>query len=283
VAGEEPEESSSAETVPSGNGSPEGLRGAIEVEGLRFAYAGGDDVLHDISFSIEPGRSLALLGPPGSGKSSIVQLLLRLYDYEHGSIRLDGTELSELPRRFVRSQIGVVLQEPFLYSKTLEANVGVGRREATRDEIVESTQAACIHGAIEDFEHGYDTLVGERGVTLSGGQRQRLALARALVKDPPILVLDDALSAVDTGTESRILSELERRRGNATTIIIAHRLSSVRHADRIVVLENGKIEQAGSHEELLRAEGMYRRLWTIQGAMEDEIEEDLSSIEGAAS
>ena len=280
---EVPEESGADPAAPSGNGRAARLRGGIELDGVRFGYDGESDVLRDVSLSIEPGGSLALLGPPGAGKSTIVQLLLRLYDYDRGSIRLDGKELAELPRRFVRSQIGVVLQEPFLYSKTLAANVGVGRREATREEIVESTQAACIHGAIEEFEHGYDTLVGERGVTLSGGQRQRVALARALVKDPPILVLDDALSAVDTGTESRILAELERRRGRATTILIAHRLSSVRHADRIVVLEEGRVVQAGTHEELLGAEGMYRRLWRIQGAVEDEIEEDLGSVRGAAS
>jgi ATP-binding cassette subfamily B protein len=217
-----------------------------------------------VSFRIAPGETLALLGRPGAGKSTLVQLLLRLYDYEHGSIRLDGRELKTLSRRSVRAQIGVVMQEPFLYSKTIGANLQLGRSTATKDEIVASASAADIHGSIEEFEKGYDTLVGERGVTLSGGQRQRVALARALLKDAPILVLDDALSSVDTETEGRILEALRHRRGRRTTILIAHRLSSVRHADRILVLDQGAVVQAGTHGALLKEDGPYRRLWRIQ-------------------
>jgi ATP-binding cassette subfamily B protein len=251
---------------------PSLLRGAIAVEGLTFAYGQGEPVLRDVSFSVAPGETLAILGPPGSGKSTIIQLLLRLYDYAQGSFRLDGLELRDLDPRFVRAQVGVVLQEPFLYSKTIGANVRVGRSAATHDEIVASATAASIHGTIEEFQDGYDTLVGERGVTLSGGQRQRVALARALLRDAPILVLDDALSAVDTRTETRILAALRERRGRHTTIVIAHRLSSVAHADRILVLEKGAIVQAGAHRELLEQDGPYRRLWRIQEEELDEVQ-----------
>jgi len=171
----------------------------------------------------------------------------------------------------VRRNIGTVTQEPFLYSRTIGANVRLGRTAATQAEIVTSTTAAAIHGSIQQFEHGYDTLVGERGVTLSGGQRQRVAIARALLKDAPILVLDDALSAVDTETETRILEALRARRGRHTTIVIAHRLSSVAHADRILLLERGAIVQAGTHRELLGQEGPYRRLWRMQEEELDEV------------
>ena len=254
---------------------PAALSGTLEIDGLSFAFGSEAAALSDISLRVEAGESLALLGAPGSGKSTLIQLLLRLYDYEKGSIRLDGHELRELERGFVRSQIGCVLQEPFLYSRTVGANLRVGRHDASHKEMVDSAGDACIHGSIEEFEHGYETLVGERGVTLSGGQRQRVALARALLKDPPILVLDDALSAVDTQTESRILDALRRRRGRRTTILIAHRLSSVLHAERIVVLDRGRIVQAGTHRELLQKEGPYRRLWSLQGAFEDELGRDL--------
>lgn len=257
---------------PAGPGRADG---AIRIEHLTFGYDADKPVLQDIDLTIPAGETLAIVGPPGSGKSTLIRLLLRLYEYETGAIKLDGRELNSLNRKYVRAQIGVVLQDPFLYSRSIEANLRVGRKDADRESLLDASRDAAIHQAIVEFTEGYDAMVGERGVTLSGGQRQRLALARALLKDPPILVLDDALSAVDTGTERKILEALEQRKGRHTTLVISHRLSSVMHADRIMVLERGRMVQLGSHEELIRADGPYRRLCEIQGNLEAEIRRDL--------
>jgi len=249
--------------------------GRLDVEHVSFGYVPHYPVLHDISFSVAPGETLALVGPPGSGKSTIIRLLLRLYDYDHGSIRMDGLELRTLDRQYVRQQFGAVLQDPFLYSKTIRENLLVGRLDATCTDLDQAVQHAAIDTDIQSFPAGAETLVGERGVTLSGGQRQRLALARALLHDSAILVLDDALSAVDTATEQRILNALEQRRGHQTTIVIAHRLSSVMHADHILVLDAGRIVQSGSHETLTEQIGPYRNLCQIQGNLDTEIARDL--------
>ena len=250
------------------------LTGAIEVRDLSFAYKGGKPVLRNVSLSLAAGQTLALIGRPGSGKSTLVQLLLRLYDYEDGSIRLDGQELSSLPRQFVRSQFGPVLQEPFLYSRSLEDNLRIGAPRAGSESLHAAAGAAAIHDSIVEFQHGYETEVGERGVTLSGGQRQRVAIARALLCEPTILILDDSLSAVDTVTESAILAALTERRGQGTTILIAHRLSSVMHADLILVLEAGRVVESGSHQSLILEDGPYQRLWRVQGYLEDEIQSE---------
>jgi ATP-binding cassette subfamily B protein len=266
-------------TVPAESEEPvpkEPICGDIEVRNLTFSYGDSRPALDGLTLSIGEGESVALLGPPGAGKSTLVNLLVRLYDYDEGSITIGGRELRTLNRAAVREAFGMVLQDPFLYSKTVRENVVLGRSSAADHEVEETAQAADIHKNIVEFEHGYDTMVGERGVTLSGGQRQRLAIARALLKNPRLLVLDDSLSAVDTQTEAHILQALSSRRGKQTTILIAHRLSSTRLADRIFVLDQGRLVQQGTHEELVRGEGTYARLWKIQGLLEEEIQRDLS-------
>ena len=250
--------------------------GKIEVTDLVFGHGGENAAINGISFTVESGETLAILGPSGSGKSTIMHLLLRLYDYSSGSIRFDGHELTDLDRQWVRSQFSVVMQEPFLFSKTIGDNIRLARSAAAHEEINEAARLAAIHDTITGFPAGYSTLVGERGVTLSGGQRQRVALARALLQDTPVLLLDDALSAVDAETESTILEALRSRHGRRTTLVIAHRLSTLAHADKVIVLEGGRIIQYGTHAELAVQEGLYQRLWTIQNALENEmLTEDL--------
>ena len=249
--------------------------GAIRIDDLHFHYEADEPVLRGISLSIAAGETIGLVGAPGSGKSSLIRVLLGLYPYQGGSVTLDGCEIVGIDRKWLRRQIGVVLQEPFLYSKSVAENLRVARADAPFDHLVAAAKDAAVHDAIIGFTDGYDALVGERGVTLSGGQRQRVALARALLKDPPVLVLDDSLSAVDTGTERLILDALARRRGRHTTIVIAHRLSTVTHADRILVLDRGRLVQSGTHDALAREIGPYRRLCEIQGELDAAIEADL--------
>lgn len=253
---------------------PESFAGRIAVHNLRFSHDGRRHVLDGLSFNVEPGETVALLGPSGAGKSVLMHLLLRLYDYTEGSIQFDGRELSTLPRKWVRRQIGVVMQEPFLFSKTLRDNLRLGRGDAPQHEIEEAARAACIHETIQGFAEGYETVIGERGITLSGGQRQRVAIARAILKRPPLLILDDALSAVDGETEALILRALRERRGRATTLVIAHRLSTLAHADRVLVLDGGRLIQAGTHASLAAEDGLYRRLWQIQSSLETSFREE---------
>ncbi|HEX8522159.1 MAG TPA: ABC transporter ATP-binding protein [Tepidisphaeraceae bacterium] len=264
---EVPEESVPADQIAD---VPERVRGDVELREVTFAH-GEKEVVSQLSLKIPAGTTVALLGPSGSGKTTLVNLLLRLYDYQSGSITLDGMELKRLDRKYVRSQFGTVLQEPFLYSKTLRDNVKLGRHSASDEEMTAAASLAAIHGTIEGFEQRYDTVIGERGVTLSGGQRQRTAIARALLRDAPVLILDDAMSAVDTHTESAILDALKSQRGKHTIILIAHRLSTLMHADQIAVMEKGRIVQLGTHDQLVAQEGLYRQLWQIQTALEEDL------------
>ncbi|MFQ5653708.1 MAG: ABC transporter ATP-binding protein [Planctomycetota bacterium] len=264
------------EPAPAVGAEAPAFAGAITFDGVSFSHSTDTRVLDGVSFRVEAGQTLALLGPSGAGKSTIVNLLLRLYDPDSGTIAFDGQDISLADRKTIRREIAVVMQEPFLYSKTLRENISLGRSSAGEEEVAEAATVACVHGAILEFDDGYDTLVGERGVTLSGGQRQRVALARALLERPALLILDDALSAVDTDTESLILTALRRRQGRHTTLVIAHRLSTLIHADRILVLSQGRVVQQGTHRTLLAEEGLYRRLWRIQSAVEEGFREEMS-------
>jgi ATP-binding cassette subfamily B protein len=255
------------------------VRGEIEFHNVSFMYSDGThDVIKDISFHIKPGQSIALLGSTGSGKTSLVNLLPRFHDYTGGQILLDGVELRDYPRKYLREQIGIVQQEPFLFSRSIRENIlyGVGRR-VTQEEIEAAAQAAAVHDVIASFPDGYNTIVGEKGVTLSGGQKQRVTIARTILKNPKILILDDSTSAVDTETEASIRKALDDLMEHRTTFIIAHRIQSVMRADLILVLDKGQVIQKGSHEELLaQFGGMYRKIYDIQTRIDEELEMEIA-------
>lgn len=248
------------------------LSGRIEFQGVSFRYGEGEEVLKDLSFSVEPGQTLAILGRTGSGKSSLVQLLARFADPTGGRILLDGTDIRKISKRSLRAQVGMVLQESFLFSRSMEDNLRLGSQEADREDLEAAARMACLSGVVADFEKGWETAVGEEGVTLSGGQRQRAAIARVLLRKPRILILDDSLSAVDTETDATIRAELGARRGRMTVIVIAHRLTTLASADSILVLEDGRVADQGTHEELLGRDGLYRSLWSVQADLESAVE-----------
>ncbi len=254
----------------------------IEFRHVGFEYEEKNPVLKDVNFTVRQGQTVAILGATGSGKSTLMHLLQRLYDVKRGEILVGGVNLSKIKKGYLRARVGLVLQEPFLYSRTVKSNIGIARGDATDEMIFGAAQTAEAHGFIREFENGYETMVGERGVTLSGGQKQRVAIARTLLKENDILIFDDSLSAVDTETDRAIREALSEQKAaggkRTTTFIISHRLTTLAEADVIVVLQNGAVSQMGSHEELIRQPGLYQRIYQIQTSLEEELGEDEGEV-----
>ena len=256
-------ESDIPDLLPAGEEAP--LRGDIRVEGLTFRYPGTEkDVLRDISFCVKRGETLGIVGRTGAGKTTLANLLVRVDDPRENMIWIGGQEIHSVSLKTLRRTAGYVMQDNFLFSDTVRNNIAFGDHSKTEDEIIAAAKAACVHDNIMDFADGYDTMVGERGVSLSGGQKQRIAIARALILDPEILILDDAVSAVDTDTEEQILKNLHTLRAGKTNIIIAHRISTLQHADKIIVISGGTITEMGNHDELVAAGGFYAELYHRQ-------------------
>ena len=251
----------------------------IEFRHVAFQYDGKHPVLKDVSFTVRAGQTVAILGATGSGKSTMMNLLQRLYDVSGGEIRIGGRNINTIEKKYLRSRVGYVLQEPFLYSRSIRDNLGITQAEADMPAIERVADITQSSGFIAQFREGYDTMVGERGVTLSGGQKQRIAIARTLLRENDILILDDSLSAVDTETDRAIREALKEGRSAGsrvpTTFIISHRLTTLADADLILVLEDGKIAQHGTHEQLVRQEGLYQKVYRIQAALEDELKQEV--------
>jgi subfamily B ATP-binding cassette protein MsbA len=258
------------DTEPSIRNAPgavplEDFRHAIEFRDVSFRYNGGDLVLENVSFTIRKGEVVAIVGPSGSGKSTMADLLPRFYDPTSGSITIDGRDLRSVELKSLRDKIGIVTQETILFNDTVRNNIAYGLELCPMEEIVRAAKAANAHAFVSDMPGGYDSRIGERGVKISGGERQRLALARAILKNPPILILDEATSALDTESELLVQQAIENLMAGRTSVVIAHRLSTIQHADRILVIENGRIVETGRHEELLKnGKGLYRKLYEMQ-------------------
>lgn len=258
------------ETLIENNEQP-AIRGNIEFENVYFGYEKDHPILKDISFNVQAGETAAIIGATGSGKSTLVHLLPRLYEYNKGSIKIDGMELKNLDKHWIRKNVGLILQESFLYAKTIRDNIRLSNPSLQNELVFNAAKVASIHEDINSFDQKYDTFVGERGVSLSGGQKQRMAIARTIINECPIVIFDDSLSAVDTETDKSIRAALATKKNKVTTIIISHRISTVSQADKIIVLDKGEIVQLGSHEALMNEEGLYRRLFDMQSSIEEDV------------
>ncbi len=247
------------------------ITGQISFNNVSFKFDDTDQhLLSNLSFDINPGETIAIIGKTGSGKSTIAKILERFYDYQDGSITFNGNELREINKKYIRTKVGLILQEPFLYTRSVYDNIAITNPEISEKEVHKVAKISAIEKDIKSFEKGYQTLVGEKGTTLSGGQKQRISIARMLLLDKPILIFDDSLSAVDTETDLMIRQAIQRRDNKSTMIIITHRITTAKQADKIIVLENGTASQIGTHETLANVDGLYKKLWDIQGAIEEE-------------
>ncbi|MGI6782005.1 MAG: ABC transporter ATP-binding protein [Acholeplasmataceae bacterium] len=245
------------------------ITGDIEFRDVKYRYTENADLLNGVSFKIKAGQTIALVGKTGAGKSTVASLLTRLIDSNDGEILLDGVNIKDIKKRHVRENIGLVLQEPFLYTRSIYENISIARPQTEKHLVYDAATIATIATDINKFEKGYDTLVGEKGVTLSGGQKQRVAIARMLLLEKPVVIFDDSLSAVDTTTDLMIRQALKNRNENLTSIIITHRITTAKEADLVIVLDSGKVSQMGTHDELAKVEGLYKNLWDIQGQLEE--------------
>ncbi|MFA7561640.1 MAG: ABC transporter ATP-binding protein, partial [Candidatus Izemoplasmatales bacterium] len=249
------------------------LKGNVEFKNVSFKFSDSkEDQIIDVSFEAKKGETIAIVGKTGSGKSTLMNLLVRLLDYQKGEILVDGIDIKNIEKHHLRANVGVILQEPFLFSKSIEENIKISDTSSDPLRVSNVAKIAMVHNDIMNFEKGYQTLVGERGVTLSGGQKQRLAIARMLLRPKPILVFDDSLSAVDTETDIQIRRALNREWKDSTVFIITHRITTASEADRILVIEDGKIKETGSHEELIRRNGLYKNIWEIQSQVDLQVE-----------
>ena len=251
------------------------LSGDIEFKNVGFSYEEGKSVLHDVSFKVPQGSTLGVLGSTGSGKSTLMYLLDRLYPVTEGTITIGGKDINDIPPATIRSNIGLVLQEGYLYTGTIAENISVAGDDISQKDVEHAAEAACVDENIRSFAQGYDTVVGERGVTLSGGQKQRVSIARTLVRKTPILIFDDSLSAVDSDTDAAIRARLANEFGGATVILISHRITTVMHADNIIVMENGTIAEQGTNHELLQQNGIYRQIYDMQMSLPDELKKEV--------